>query len=562
MSYFRFTIRQLLLATIFVAFACATILHPSRTLFWIWTALSWIGFVSLIATSIVRNDVYRKLCLGALIFCTPHVASFSFETFSDEFHPAARRAVMGFAVAQSYDLWSVPSRSTLKRIVGTLDFDHVDPEEVFERDAYLLGILRWDWIWVVAGIGAALGTFVAKASEQSPEKPIGPRWRWLYDVAITAVWVVCSQFVYYELTPDPIRPVDPHDMWSTYIPSLTLLVCQVLMVLAVVGTDATRKRYVVVAAASGLWLAMAFLPGWSATLGDFLPQAMWARALSPGTDYGIEINLSGREFSTSPAIVQGEVYPAGPIEVFELPDPLVDPPPRLGITSYLVGGVVGGYGPSTIENSYVSIAACMMVWPIVLATRWLWRWDSQRPRSDRFRLHGLAFFGGLLVAVNFRQAWFVQLLVLAVYIDLVLFVAHALVGALPARREYAIAALAMLGWLLISCGPWFGDHVRPYLPTTLAFNWIDKQLGCEPGQPGPDMTLSAETERSLRSSGTWGNRAVNAWPTIVASLGLDHRYPLSTPGTILMAFPAAWIGAYLSRRWSHSPSRAEQPTAS
>lgn len=570
MSYFRFTIRQLLLATVLVAFACAAVLHPSRTLLSIWTVLSLTGFVALIGIAIFGRDFYRRASIGAIIFCGLQVAIFTFEIFSNEQYRAAYWEVLGFRLDGCFELWNVPERRILKMVPGVLNLDSpdVDPSVIIERDSQLLGILRWQWLWATAGIGWLLGGFVARPSQEGKLQS-GGRFLWLYVVAISVAWVIGWQLLYYELSSIRLSGASPRQMWSTFIAPLTLWAWQVTTIFAFLGSPSQRAKFSGVSIAAGLWLAMAFFPGWSATLGDFLPQTMCVRAVSPPEPIFVSISrLNNHDgFVTSPAIVQGEVMPSVTISTPSgSSDPISDPPPRLGITAYLVGGVIGGRGSSPLQNTAISLVTCLIAWPIALAGMWLERRVSRATSSTALCVPTFGnvstLFAMLVLAMISRQAWVVQLSVLAVYIAIVFFAVHARVGPPTARRQYATATLAMLGWLLLSCGPWFGDHVRPYLPTTLASNWIDKQLGCEPGEPGPDMTLSDETERSLRSSGIWGNRLAHAWPKIVASLGLDHRYPLSTPGTILMAFPAAWIGAYLSRRWSHSPSNAEQPTAS
>jgi hypothetical protein len=571
MGYFRFTIRQLLVATVLVAFACATVLHPSHTLLLIWIGLSWAGFVALVAAAIINRDFYRRASIGAMIFCGLQTATLSFEMISGEQDRAAYWEVLGFRLDGCFELWNVPERRTLQFVPGALHFgnDQVDPADTIVRDTYLLGILRWQWLWIMAGMGWALGGFATKPVQSDlAASPNGERFHWLYIVAITALWIVCWQLFYYELRAIRLSGASPRQMWSTFIPSVVLWSWQTLTLLAILGGPWSRQHFSIVSAATGLWLAMAFFPGWSATLGDFLPQAMCARAFAPSDAIPLSVTTPPSS-TTSPAIVQGEVLPAVKIDnPIGTPETLLDPPPRLGIAAYLVGGVVGGRSQFPLENINVAIAACMMAWPIALAARWLGKRllrtkdDAATFSASSFPWRGLAVCAMLILAVVFRQAWVVQLSLLAVYVAIVVFTAYALLGPQHTRCESQAATLAMLGWLVLSCGPLFGDHVRPYLPTTLAFKWIDQQLGCEPGQPGPDMALSKETEQSLRSWGPWSGRIAKAWPTIVASFGLDHRYPLSTPGTILMAFPAAWIAIYLVRRRSHLPSSAEVPGAS
>jgi transposase len=89
MPSFRFTIRQMLGVTTFVALACSALVRPSPTQFWIWTGLSLAGFALLVAIAILGRGVYRDASIGALIFCALPVVVFCVEIWDGSHFAAA-----------------------------------------------------------------------------------------------------------------------------------------------------------------------------------------------------------------------------------------------------------------------------------------------------------------------------------------------------------------------------------------------------------------------------------------------------------------------------------------
>lgn len=525
MKHFRFTIRQLMLATLGLALGIVVVLYPTLFLFWILAGASIVVTAGLLAAGRWhRLPSIRAASLSAAIFAGPHVLSF----MEDVLGAWWIGTIYGGHVVYGYSdlvLWNVPDHRFGYRANDATD-----------------GIDRWImcWIWGAVGWLLGLALFENWRIRQSIARLIQGVPGWLPVAGIVLFFLAAASFLFHEF---PRRDWNfmPGVLLAGFYPPVCLAIWQTVAVLAAFGDVRKRPARTAFVVYAALWLAIAFVPGWSSTLGPFQPHAMVVRYVAtPTSSMFLAIHYEPKPPVRAPAIVQGEEYPAS------MPDPIrfsknqdVDYRPKT-FHHYLTGGVIREYVPDAYVSIELAGAACLSA----LAVGWLAAMSvtvgAHKPRQLALTVALVLLLGA---AVWSRQAWVVQIALLIVYLTLARRMWLSLQGDAASRCEHGWVAFAMVFWLLLACGPWFMDHVRPWLPTTIACKWIDQRLGCRPGEPGHDMSLSDDMRERI---GRYG--ALTLWPRVVAGLGLDHRYPLSTPANLLMAIPVGWAIGCMARR--------------